>query len=176
MSIELHNVTWKGVRFVQVETQPHHIAGVLEAIRETLTSCDGEWEDIYCSHYDSEKDGTTTFYEGESAKAGKPGIWTYVVYDCDLGKEEVVTNLDIDTFDPALKLRRIVAEVIAATGISSPSQQIERLIDIATENNISPEVLLSSKTEFQQSQPRHEFSEAASYVLEKNAELYRRLA
>lgn len=176
MPIELHNFTWEGVRLVQVETQPHHIAGVLSNIRETLENSDCEWEDIYSAYHDSEEDGTTTFYEGESAEAGKPGIWTYVVYDCDLGKEEVVTNLDIDTLDPALKLRRIVAEVIAATTINSPTEQVQKLRDIATENGISPEVLLFSRTEFQQSQSKHGFNEAASYVLEKNAELYRRLA
>lgn len=177
MSIELHNFTWEGVRLVQVETQPHHIAGVLSNIRETLKSSDCAWEDIYSAYYDSEEDGTTTFYEGESAEAGKPGIWTYIVYDCDLGKEEVVINLDIDTLDPALKLRRIVAEVIAATTtISSQTEQVQKLRDIATENNISPELLISSKTEFQQSQSKLGFNEAASYVLEKNVELYRRLA
>ncbi|TVQ61888.1 MAG: DNA-binding protein [Spirulina sp. DLM2.Bin59] len=63
-----------------------------------------------------------------------------------------------------------------ATTISSPTGQVQKLRDIATENGISPEVLLSSKTEFQQSQSKHSFNEAASYVLEKNAELYRRLA
>ena len=113
MSIELHNFIWKGVRLVQVETQPHHIAGVLAEIRNTLENSDCEWEDIYSASYECEEDGTTTFYEGESAEAGNPGIWTYVVYDCAQSEEEVVTNLDINTLDPALKLRQLVVEVIA---------------------------------------------------------------
>ena len=99
MSINLHNFIWEGVRLVQVETQPHHIAGVLAEIRNTLENSDCEWEDIYSASYECEEDGTTTFYEGvypepldfargsrsrrESAEAGNPGIWTYVVYDCD---------------------------------------------------------------------------------------------
>ncbi|GAB4218355.1 MAG: hypothetical protein OHK0012_26920 [Synechococcales cyanobacterium] len=176
MPIELHNFIREGVRFVQIETQPHHIAGVLSKIREVLQGSDCEWEDIYSAYYNCAEDGTTTFYEGESAEAGKPGIWTYVVYDCDLGKEEVVTNLDINTLDPALKLRHIVAEMVAATTISNSTEQVQRLRDIATENGISPEVLLSSKNKFEQSQSKYHFDEAASYVLEKNAELYRRLA
>ena len=64
MSIELHNFTWEGVRLVQVETQPHHIAGVLANIRDTLENSDCEWEDIYSASYNCEEDGTTTFYEG----------------------------------------------------------------------------------------------------------------
>lgn len=79
MSLELHNLIWEGVRLVQVETQPHHIAGVLAEIRNTLENSDCEWEDIYSASYECEEDGTTTFYEGESAEAGNPGIWTYVV-------------------------------------------------------------------------------------------------
>lgn len=53
--IELHNFTWEGVRLVQVETQPHHIAGVPSNIRETLKSSDCEWEDIYSASYVLEK-------------------------------------------------------------------------------------------------------------------------
>lgn len=64
MSIELHNFTWEKVRLVQVETQPHQIAGVLASIRDTLENSDCEWEDIYSASYDCEEDGTTTFYEG----------------------------------------------------------------------------------------------------------------
>ena len=124
--------------------------------------------------YECEEDGTTTFYEGKSAEAGNPGIWTYVVYDCDRCEEEIVTNLDINTLDPALKLRQLVIEVIAATAIDSPDEQVQKLQVIARENGISPESLLSGTAETQRSQQK--FIEAASYVLNRNAELYRRLA
>ncbi|MBD1915443.1 DNA-binding protein [Phormidium sp. FACHB-322] len=70
----------------------------------------------------------------------------------------------------------MVAEVLAAATISSPTEQAQKLRDIAKENGISPKILLSSSTAFQQSKSKHDFNEAASYVLEKNAELYRRLA
>ena len=176
MPIELHNFTWEGVRLVQVETQPDHIAGVLSNIRDTLENSDCEWEDIYSAYYDSEEDGTTTFYEGKSAEAGNPGIWTYVVYDCAAGEVEVVANLDIDTLDPALKLRRIVIEVMAAAAIDSPDEQVQKLRVIAREHGIAPERLLSSKSVSQQRQHKYRFNKAVSYVLKKNAELYRRLA
>jgi hypothetical protein len=108
MALELHNFVWEGERLVQVETQPHHIAGVLAEIRNTLENSDCEWEDIYSAYYKCEEDGTITFYEGESAEAGSPGIWTYVVYDCAVGEEEVVTNLNINTLAPVLELQQLV--------------------------------------------------------------------
>lgn len=110
MSIELHNFIWEEVRFVQVETQSHHLAGVLSEIRDTMENSDCEWEDIYSACYESEEDSTVTFYEGESAEAAQAGIWTYVIYDCQPGEEEVVTNIDINTQNPALKLRDIIVD------------------------------------------------------------------
>ena len=109
MSIELHNFVWEEERLVQVESQPHHIAGVLANIRETLENSDCEWDDIYSAYFEYEDDGTYTFYEGESAEAGNPGIWTYVVYDCAAGEEEVVIDIKINTLDPLLQLRLLAA-------------------------------------------------------------------
>lgn len=109
MSIELHNFVWEEERLVQVESQPHHIAGVLASIRETLEESDCEWDDIYSAYFEYEDDGTYTFYEAESAEAGNPGIWTYVVYDCAVGEEEVVTDIKINTIDPLLQLRLLAA-------------------------------------------------------------------
>ena len=114
------------------------------------------WFLPYSAYYDSEEDGTTTFYEGKSAEAGNPGIWTYVVYDCAAGEEEVVANLDIDTLDPALKLRRIVIEVMAAAAIDSPDEQVQKLRVIAREHGIAPERLLSSKSVSQQRQHKYQ--------------------
>lgn len=68
---------------------------------------DCEWEDVYSAYYDCEDDGTVTFYEGESAEAGNPGIWTSMVYDCTAAEEEVVTNVTINTLDPVLELRQL---------------------------------------------------------------------
>jgi DNA-binding winged helix-turn-helix (wHTH) protein len=40
MALELHNFVWEGERLVQVETQPHHITGILAEIRKTLENSD----------------------------------------------------------------------------------------------------------------------------------------
>jgi hypothetical protein len=107
MTLELHNFIWEEERLVQVETQPHHLAGVLANVRDTLDNSDCEWDDVYSAYYECEDDGTTTFYEAESAEAGNPGIWTYMVYECIAGEEEVVTDIKIDTLDPVLRLRKL---------------------------------------------------------------------
>jgi hypothetical protein len=111
MPVELHNFVWEEVRLVQVETQPHHIAGVLAEIRNTLENSDCQWEDIYSAYYECQEDGTVTFYEGDCVEAGNPGIWTYVVYDCAAGEEEVVANFDINTLAAALQLTQLVEEI-----------------------------------------------------------------
>ncbi|MDB9425586.1 hypothetical protein PN437_11885 [Microcystis aeruginosa CS-564/01] len=50
MTLELHNFIWEEERLVQVETQPHHIAGVLAVIQETMNDSDCEWEDVYSAY------------------------------------------------------------------------------------------------------------------------------
>lgn len=112
MALELHNFEWDGERLVQRETEPHHIAGVLAEIRWTLENSDCNWEDVYSAYYKCEEDGTITFYEGESAEAGNPGIWTYVVYSCPIGEEVVVKNPDINTLAPALEVQQLVEKLV----------------------------------------------------------------
>lgn len=96
MALELHNFIWSEERLVQVETQPHHIAGVLAEVNQVMRENELDWGDVYSSYYECEADGTTTFYESETAEAGNPGIWTYMVYECAEGEEEVITNADFD--------------------------------------------------------------------------------
>ncbi|MBW4532557.1 MAG: hypothetical protein KME09_01335 [Pleurocapsa minor HA4230-MV1] len=107
MALELHNFIWSEERLVQVETQPHHITGVLAEVRDLLFNSDCDWDDIYSAYYECEEDGTITFYEAESAEAGNPGIWTYMVYNCAAGEEKVVTNVNINTYEPALQLQKL---------------------------------------------------------------------
>ncbi|BAY08946.1 deaminase [Calothrix sp. NIES-2098] len=114
MPLELHNFEWEGERLVQRETEAHHIVGVLAKIRWVLENSDCGWEDVYSAYYECEEDGTVTFYEGESAEAGNPGIWTYVVYSCPIGEEEVVENLDINTLAPAIELQQLIEKLIFA--------------------------------------------------------------
>ena len=67
MALELHNFIWEEERLVQLETQPHHITGVLAELQSTLENSDCDWDDIYSAYYECEEDGTITFYEAESA-------------------------------------------------------------------------------------------------------------
>lgn len=108
MAIELHNFVWEEERLVQVETRSHHIAGVLANVRSTLENSDCNWEDIYSAYYECETDGTVTFYEAESAEAGQPGIWTYMVYECAAGEEEVVTDININIKEPVKQLQKLL--------------------------------------------------------------------
>ncbi len=57
-----------------------------------------------------------------------------------------------------------------------PEEHAQRLRELAREAGISPEQLLRDGVEQWLSRPSREFAEAAAYVLQKNRELYRRLA
>jgi hypothetical protein len=110
MSLEIHNYRLSGQRLVQIESQTSHIDGVLDRVQGTRRNSDLDWEDIYSTYYECEEDSTITFYEGESAEAGSPGIWTYVVCDCPEGSEEVVPNPRIDALAALLKVQRDIQE------------------------------------------------------------------
>jgi hypothetical protein len=56
------------------------------------------------------------------------------------------------------------------------SESARRLTDLADEAGVQPEEFLRASVEEWLSHPQTSFSAAASYVLKKNAELYRRLA
>ncbi len=95
---------------MQIESQPSHIDGVLDVVQGLRRSSNLDWEDIYSAYYECEKDGTITFYESESAEAGNPGVWTYIVYDCPEGSEEVVLNPAIDVLAVFLKVKGGIQE------------------------------------------------------------------
>lgn len=60
--------------------------------------------------------------------------------------------------------------------IELPDDQAERLRDLAVEAGVTPEELLGAGVREWLFRPDKNFTDAASYVLRKNAELYRRLA
>jgi predicted transcriptional regulator len=60
--------------------------------------------------------------------------------------------------------------------ITLPEEQARKLQELAEAAGTSPEELLRAGVEEWLSPPRRDFSEAAAYVLHKNAALYRRLA
>ena len=60
--------------------------------------------------------------------------------------------------------------------VSLPDELAGRLRELASEAGVSPEELLRDGAREWLTRPRRDFAEAAAYVLEKNRELYRRLA
>ncbi|MBE9199631.1 MULTISPECIES: DNA-binding protein [unclassified Nodularia (in: cyanobacteria)] len=65
---------------------------------------------------------------------------------------------------------------MAAITIDIPDSQLEKLEELARLHGISLEELLSARIEEWLSDQKSDFTDAANYVLKKNAELYRRLA
>ncbi|MEL7011556.1 MAG: hypothetical protein AAFY50_16980 [Cyanobacteria bacterium J06648_1] len=105
MVVEVHNFIYEKVRLIQVETLEHHFNGVTGEIQDILDNTDCEWEDIYSAYFECEKDGTVTYFENESIESGNPGIWTYIIYDCPAGEEEIVSNVNVDSHTQALLLQ-----------------------------------------------------------------------
>ena len=60
--------------------------------------------------------------------------------------------------------------------IALPEEQAHRLRELAREAGIYPEQLMCAGVEEWLTRPGRDFAEAAAYVLQKNRELYRRLA
>lgn len=60
--------------------------------------------------------------------------------------------------------------------IDISDSQLQRLQDLARKHGISLKALLIASIEDSLSSCKSEFTDAANYVLTKNAELYRRLA
>jgi len=64
------------------------------------------------------------------------------------------------------------------TAITVPlsDERLEQLREMARRAGVTPEELARASLEDWLRQPREDFLQAARYVLQKNAELYRRLA
>jgi transposase-like protein len=60
--------------------------------------------------------------------------------------------------------------------VELPEVQAQQLRELAREAGVSPEQLLRAGVEEWLNRPGRDFAEAAAYVLQKNRELYRRLA
>jgi hypothetical protein len=65
---------------------------------------------------------------------------------------------------------------MASITVEIPDAQLQKLQQLTQENGISLEDLLCASIEDWLSYPKSEFVQASSYVLKKNAQLYRRLA
>lgn len=65
---------------------------------------------------------------------------------------------------------------MASITIDLSDSQFQKLQDLARVHGIPAEALLRASIEDWLSSPESDFTQAAEYVLKKNAELYRRLA
>jgi predicted transcriptional regulator len=65
---------------------------------------------------------------------------------------------------------------MATITISLPADRLERLKAIAERFQIAPEELVRVSIEELLTRPEEDFRKALDYILNKNAELYRRLA
>ncbi|WP_009631486.1 hypothetical protein [Synechocystis sp. PCC 7509] len=65
---------------------------------------------------------------------------------------------------------------MASITIDISESQLQKLQDLAKIHGIPPEALLRASVEDLLTSAKSDFTDAANYVLNKNAELYRRLA
>ncbi len=65
---------------------------------------------------------------------------------------------------------------MSAITVPLSEERLERLKSLAQQAGVAPEELARATLEEWLSHPRQDFQQAAQYVLQKNAELYRRLA
>jgi predicted kinase len=60
--------------------------------------------------------------------------------------------------------------------VSLPADRLQKLREVAAQYRVAPEDLVRISVEELLARPEEEFKQALEYVLDKNAELYRRLA
>ncbi|MCX7594715.1 MAG: hypothetical protein N2235_13310 [Fischerella sp.] len=98
MAIQLHNFFSSGKRYIQVESQPHHITGIL---REIVHCCNNMHEFTFMHaenvYFECPEDGTITFYQAIGNDIANSALWTYVVYECPENEEKVFPDPCIDT-------------------------------------------------------------------------------
>jgi hypothetical protein len=104
MAIRLHSLVITKKRYIQVETQPHHLTGIYKKIMFGSRNIPlWQFSDTKSAYYENEEDGTITFYQAVSTDIASPGIWTYMVYDCPEGAENVFTDSEFNTSIQTLK-------------------------------------------------------------------------
>jgi predicted transcriptional regulator len=65
---------------------------------------------------------------------------------------------------------------MASITVTIPDEQLKKLQQLARDSQVSPEDLVRANIEDWLAAFNDEFTQVASYILKKNAELYRRLA
>lgn len=97
MAIKLHSFVSTGKRYIQVESQPHHITGILKKVMEATSIRGCDFIDIQNAYYECEEDGTITIYQAQRPEIEYPGIWTYLLYECPKGQEKIFRDGAINT-------------------------------------------------------------------------------
>ncbi|MGJ5676241.1 MAG: hypothetical protein ACR9NN_21985 [Nostochopsis sp.] len=98
MAIHLHGFTSNGKRYIQVESQPHHITGIFrKMVCFCKSRCESKVMNTESIYFECEEDGTITFYQSVSIDGVKSGVWTYLVYECQETEEKVFPDKFIDT-------------------------------------------------------------------------------
>lgn len=97
MAIRLHGFLSSPKRYIQIESQPHHIIGIFQRLLnfQRLHGC--KFADVHNAYYEIEAEGTITFYQSKTDETGAAGIWTYLVFECLEGEEKIFSDLLIDT-------------------------------------------------------------------------------
>ncbi len=101
MAIRLHSFISTGKRYVQVETQPCHITGLFVKISRAY-DIGREFANTSTWCYECEEEGTVSFYQASTSNSDISGIWTYLVYDCPEGQEQVFRDPYTDTSTTSL--------------------------------------------------------------------------
>ena len=104
MAIRLHSLVITKKRYIQVETQPHHLTSIYKKIVfDSWNIPLWQFSDTESAYYESEEDGTITFYQAVSTDTASAGIWTYMVYNCPKGAENVFSDSEFNTSIQTLK-------------------------------------------------------------------------
>ncbi|PAX60632.1 hypothetical protein [Brunnivagina elsteri] len=105
MAIRLHSFVITEKRYVQVESQPYHITGLLKRIINSANIRGCDFIDIHNAYYSCEEDGTVTFYQANRPEIECPGIWTYLLYECPKSQEKIFRDSKVSTsIEPLYKL------------------------------------------------------------------------
>jgi hypothetical protein len=97
MAIRLHGFLSSPKRYIQIESQPHHITGIFKRIRnfQRLHGC--KFTEVHNAYYELEADGTITFYQAQTDETCESGIWTYLVFECLENEEKIFRDILIET-------------------------------------------------------------------------------
>jgi hypothetical protein len=139
MAIRVHSFVSSLKRYIQVESQSHHITGVLRKVMECISIRGCDFIDIINAFYECEEDGTITFYQANRPDVDNPGIWTYLVYECPEGQEKIfrepAVNTSITPLYELLAGEKLVQETVDIEQYLQYHYQESDYLDIKLPNN-----------------------------------------